>query len=111
MDGESVHLGNIFGNLPSDASVEHFETIVQAEGSRVERIVTYGQGSPDGFWYDQAQNEWVMVLRGHAKLEIEGHTELVELKSGDYVDLVAHTRHRVAWTTPAEPTIWLAIHY
>ena len=102
---------NLFENLPADHGAEHFDTLVKMDGGKVERIVTFGQCSPKGFWYDQDHDEWVLVLRGHAKLEIEGVPEPVELKPGDYVNLSTHTRHRVIWTAPDEPTIWLAIHY
>jgi cupin 2 domain-containing protein len=111
MNEPHLDRGNIFEHLPADRSAEHFDTVVRLDGGKVERIVTFGQSSPEGFWYDQDQDEWVLVLRGHAKLEIEGSPEPVELKPGDYVNLTAHTRHRVAWTTRDEPTVWLAIHY
>lgn len=103
--------GNVFDHVPTDRGTEHFDTLVKLDGGRVERIITFGQSSPEGFWYDQDRNEWVLVLAGRAKLEIEGLPEPLELNPGDYVDLAAHTRHRVAWTAPDEPTIWLAIHY
>ena len=103
--------GNVFDCLPADRSAEHFDVLARLSGGKVERIVTFGQCSTEGFWYDQDQDEWVLVLRGHARLEIEGNPEPVELNPGDYINLSAHTRHRVAWTTPNEPTIWLAIHY
>ena len=103
--------GNVFGSLPSKRDTEHFDTLVALGGGTVRRIVSFGQSSPEGYWYDQEENEWVLVLRGHARLEVEGYDEPVELAPGDFIDLAAHTRHRVAWTTPDEPTIWLAIHY
>jgi cupin 2 domain-containing protein len=103
--------GNLFDDLPADRSAEHFDVLARLGDGKVERIVTFGQCSAEGFWYDQDQDEWVLLLRGHARLEIEGIPEPVELNPGDYINLSAHTRHRVAWTTPDEPTIWLAIHY
>ncbi len=111
MDETHPSRGNILDCLPADRTAEHFDTLVQLGDGRVERIVSFGQSSPEGFWYDQDHNEWVLVLRGHAKLEIEGFPEPIELNPGDYINLAAHTRHRIAWTTPEEPTIWLAIHY
>ena len=111
MNGPRTAARNIFDALPADRGVEHVETLAESRSARVERIVTFGQRSPEGFWYDQDENEWVVVLRGRARLEIEGLPDLVHLEPGDFVDLPAHTRHRVAWTTPEEPTIWLAIHY
>jgi cupin 2 domain-containing protein len=71
--------------------------------------VGYRNQSPDGFWYDEPTNEWVLVLQGAAKIEFEDET--LEMRPGDYIDIPAHKKHRVAWTTPDEPTIWLAVHY
>mgnify|MGYP000570833243 CR=1 FL=1 len=79
-------------------------------GVRIERIVSAGQSSPPGFWYDQDASEWVTVLSGRAGLELEGEDEILEMGPGDWVDLPAHCRHRVAWTAEDEPTVWLAVH-
>ena len=100
---------NLLANLPRDLPEELFTTLLQARGVRIERIATHGHQSPDGFWYDQPTNEWVLVLKGAAKVEFQDKT--VEMKPGDYLDIPAHRKHRVAWTTPDEPTIWLAVHY
>ena len=100
---------NLFASLPADLPEELFTTLLQAPGVRLERIVSHGHQSPDGFWYDQPTGEWVIVLKGAARIEFEGKS--VEMKPGDYLDIPAHTKHRVAWTTPDEPTIWLAVHY
>ena len=51
----------------------------------------------------------MIALKGAARVDFEGST--VELGPGDYLDIPAHTKHRVAWTTPDAPTIWLAMHY
>lgn len=103
--------GNLFASLPIDRNVEHFDTLTQLGDIKLQRIVSFGQRSADACWYDQEHSEWVIVLRGQAKLEIDGHPQPIALGPGDYVDLPAHTRHRVAWTAPEEATIWLAIHY
>jgi cupin 2 domain-containing protein len=79
-------------------------------GLKIERIVSTGQSSPPGFWYDQPHGEWVMVLRGEARLAFED-ASAVSLKAGDFVDIAPHRRHRVEWTHPQEQTIWLAVHY
>jgi len=84
-------------------------TLLKSENVRIERIVSHGHSSPEGFWYDQDQHEWVMVLTGQAKLRIEG--DLLEMQPGDFVNIPAHVKHRVEWTTPDEPTVWLAVHY
>ena len=100
---------NIFDDLSSRLSEELFATLHTASDVRIERIVSHGQCSPDGFLYDQPTGEWVLVLKGAARIEFEDR--VVEMTSGDYLDIPAHTKHRVAWTTPDEPTIWLAVHY
>jgi cupin 2 domain-containing protein len=111
VEESALKRGNIFASLPVDRDAEHIDALLEGGEGRVERIVSFGQASPDGFWYDQEQSEWVLVLRGGAKLEVEGLPGLIELTPGDYLNLSAHTRHRVAWTTPEEATIWLAIYY
>ena len=78
---------------------------------RIERIVSHGHSSPDGFWYDQEQGEWAVVLKGKARLQFEGETEVTELNPGDFINIPPNQRHRVEWTTLDEPTIWLAVHY
>jgi cupin 2 domain-containing protein len=101
---------NLFQNLPASLSQELFQTLLTAPSLRIERIVSHGHASPPGFWYDQDQNEWVVLLKGAARLQFEAEQPL-ELKPGDFADFPAHKRHRVDWTTPDEPTIWLAIFY
>ena len=100
---------NLFADIPHDLPEEFFTTLLQAPGVRIERIVSHGHKSPDGFWYDQDQAEWVLVLEGAATIELEDKT--VEMGPGDYLDIPAHTKRRVAWTTSDELTIWLAVHY
>ncbi len=78
---------------------------------RVERIVSHGHTSPPGFWYDQPRHEWVALLAGAAALRFEGDGAPVELRPGDSLTIPAGRRHRVEWTTPDEPTVWLAVHY
>ena len=100
---------NVFTDLPLRLPDELFTTLLKAANVRIERIVSHGHSSPDGFWYDQDQHEWIIVLKGHAKLRLE--EELVEMQPGDFVNIPAHRKHRVEWTTPDEPTVWLAVHY
>lgn len=102
--------GQLFADIPEEASDEIFQDLLSREGFRVERIVSFGHASPEGFWYDQEQHEWVLVVSGRAGLEIEGRP-VRELMPGDWIDIPAHVRHRVAWTADDEPTVWLAIHY
>jgi cupin 2 domain-containing protein len=100
---------NLLTSLPSRLSAEASETLVAGHGLRLERIVSLGQVSPDGFWYDQQEAEWVMVLTGRARLTIAGEQQDRVLGPGDAVFLPAHCLHRVAWTAPDQPTIWLAL--
>jgi cupin 2 domain-containing protein len=78
---------------------------------RIERIVSHGHASPPDFWYDQDEAEWLIILKGAARLRFEGNALPMEMKIGDFVNIPAHKRHRVEWTTSEEPTIWLAVHY
>jgi cupin 2 domain-containing protein len=100
---------NLFAELPPRLPEELFTTLLDSASIRIERIVSHGQASPDGFWYDQPQHEWVVVLKGAARLRFED--EMIEMKPGDFVNIPAHKRHRVEWTTPDEPTVWLAVFY
>ena len=100
---------NLFAQIPASVPEEITETFVQAKNVRIERIMSCGQASPEGFWFDQDQNEWVAVIQGAARLQFED--EIVEMNSGDWVNITAHRKHRVEWTTSNEPTIWLAVFY
>lgn len=102
-------MANIFADLPAGAEEEHFSDLLKRPGVRIERIVSTGQASPPGFWYDQGWDEWVIVLAGSAGVVVEGQPEL-SLLPGDSMFLRAHTRHRVAWTDSEKPTVWLAVH-
>ena len=100
---------SLLASLPPPGGEEAFEPLASGSGLRIERIVSRGHRSPDGFWYDQADNEWVMVLEGSARLRFEGAREEIVLRRGDSLSIPAHARHRVEWTD--DPTIWLAVHY
>jgi cupin 2 domain-containing protein len=102
-------MASIFENIPPDLPEELFATLLDAGDVRVERIVSRGHASPEGFWYDQDRHEWVIVLKGAARLRFE--EEVIEMKPGDFVNIPAHRKHRVEWTTPDGPTVWLAVHY
>ena len=88
---------------------EVFDTLAAAGPVRIERIVSHGQASPEDFWYDQAQAEWVMVVQGAARLAFADGE--VALAAGDWLTIPAHCRHRVAWTAPDQDTVWLAVFY
>ena len=105
-----MKLNNIFSQFPSDLSVEVFEKIAGNDKVTIERIISTGQMTPAGQWYDQTQREWVMLLKGAAKIEFE-NGEIVELGVGDHLDIAAHCKHRVAWTKDNFETVWLAVFY
>ena len=102
----SIDIGSLLANLPARLPKELAETLAE---NRHIRIVSHGHASPAGFWYDQEQHEWVTVLKGAARLQFED--QVIEMKPGDFVNIPAHKKHRVEWTTTDEPTIWLAVHY
>jgi cupin 2 domain-containing protein len=102
---------NILAQLPPALTGEVFETIARSGDVRIERIVSNGQATPEGEWYDQERDEWVLLLTGGAGLQFEDSPEPVVLGSGDHLLIPAGCRHRVAWTDPAVTTVWLAIHF
>lgn len=102
---------SIYDNITSGLEMEVINTLVHAGPVRIERIVSEGHASPEDFWYDQDQPEWVILIQGSATLEVEGRPEPVELKPGDYVNIPARCRHRVARTDASQHTIWLAVFY
>jgi cupin 2 domain-containing protein len=104
-------LENIFGPFENSAGEEFTESLIRAEGFRLERIVSTGQRTPEGEWLDQDLDEWVVMLTGNARLGFEDSGEIVDLKPGDHLCIPAHRRHCVEWTDPSEATVWLAIHY
>ncbi len=107
----SVSIRNIFENIPPALPDELFEEILAGNEFKVERIVSRGHRSPEGFWYDQDENEWVILLQGSAGLRFEGKEELVVLHPGNCLLISRHRRHRVEWTDPDQNTIWLAVFY
>ncbi|MEK4032237.1 cupin domain-containing protein [Methylocystis sp. IM3] len=105
-----VVAGNLFAKIPQRLAEEQFTVLAEFPGGRIERIVSTGQASPPGFWYDQEQTEWVVLLRGSAGLLFEGEDAPRILRPGDYVEIPARRRHRVEWTDATQPTVWLAVH-
>jgi cupin 2 domain-containing protein len=103
--------GNLLADLPTTLAEEALSTLLATADLRIERIVSTGQASPPGFWYDADWAEWVLVVAGQAGLLIEGEAAPRVLGPGSYVQLSAHCRHRVAWTSSEEPTVWLAVHH
>jgi len=103
-------MNNIFDSIPGDLSAEVFDQLVAGDSVRIERIISKGHSSPETGWYDQDCSEWVVVLRGEAILSFMDDSS-VTLKVGDYINIPAHKKHRVLWTTPETETVWLAVHY
>jgi cupin 2 domain-containing protein len=102
---------NLLRDLPDASAAEITDTPGARPGLRIERIVSFGQASPPGFWYDQDEAEWVLLLAGAASLRFEDEPEARLLGPGDWVEIAAHRRHRVEWTDSTQPTVWLAVFY
>ena len=102
---------NLLDAIPEHLDHEVLDILARGTTTRIERIVSRAQCSPVGFWYDQEDHEWVIVLRGRARLALAQPNEEVELGPGDYITIQAHRRHRVEWTAADEATVWLAVHY
>ncbi len=105
-------VANLFAALPrAPENGERFETLLATPGVRIERIVSTGQASPPGFWYDQPQAEWVALLQGAAALRFADEEHAIELAPGDCFYIAPHRRHRVDRTAAGQPTVWLAVHF
>lgn len=102
-------MGNLFAGIPARLPEELFEKILQKPAFTLERIVSQGHVTPPGQWYDQEQDEWVLVFRGRARLRFADRQ--VEMREGDYLLIPAHRKHRVEWTDPQQETVWLALHF
>ena len=102
--------GNLFAGLPDSAPDEVVDDLLAGRDFVLKRVVSTGQATPPGQWYDQAEDEWVVLLSGAAGLLIEGEPQPRVLAPGDWLLLPARCRHRVEWTAPDRPTVWLALH-
>jgi cupin 2 domain-containing protein len=106
----NVNISSIFADIPEHFPEELSQTLLSTPSFRIERIVSRGHCSDSGFWFDQPQDEWVILLKGQARLRFfDGR--IFELGAGDYLLIPAHCQHSVVWTTPAEESIWLAVHF
>ena len=101
---------NIFESIPDNLDEEFCDLLVQGENVKIERIISRGHTSPESGWYDQEQDEWVIVLKGEAVISFE-NGENINLKAGVHINIPAHKKHKVSWTNPEAETIWLAVHY
>ena len=102
---------DLFADIPDDLKDELIETILQTSNFRIERIISRGHHSKEGFWYDQNDNEFVILLKGSAVLRFENQTQPIKMNPGDYLHIEKHVRHRVECTDPEDETIWLAVYY
>lgn len=103
----TIRVDNLFADLPDLSESEQSLSLFENASIKIQRIVSQSHSSPAGFWYDQDEDEWVVVVRGEAILEFEGG-ELVRMQEGDYVTIPRHVKHRVRQTDPK--TVWLAVH-
>jgi len=102
-------VSNLFDDVPRSLPDERVDVLLERGPVRLERIVSTAHATPPGEWMDQDRDEWVVVLRGRAGLRFEREPTARELHAGDHVLIPAHARHRVDWTSPEEPTVWLAL--
>ena len=102
---------NIFADLPQHLPEEIVSTLIRAADVRIERILLQRPCLGRHFWYNQPQHEWVIVLKGGARFRFEGEDRTVETRPGDFINIPAHKNHRVEWTTPDGPTVWLGVRY
>jgi len=107
MSFTSIQVQSLFSEVTLASNEEVFTTLFEKPGLKIESIASYSQVSPDGFWFDQPHDEWVVLVRGSATLEIAAQTPLT-LRPGDHVILPSHTRHRVLHTSP--DALWIAVH-
>ncbi len=107
----AMEIKNIFADIQDPIPEEVFETLLDKEHIKIERIISTGQSTPVGEWYNQERDEWVVMLTGSAGLSFKSQKGIRVLKPGDYLLIPAHTMHRVEWTDSREKTIWLAVHY
>ena len=108
---DRIGMSNIYEQIPEELLNELFEEIARGSSFKLERIISKGHSTPEGEWYDQDENEWVILLKGSAGILIEGEAEAVTLRPGDHYYIPAHLRHRVEWTDTKTETVWIALHY
>ena len=102
---------NILADIPPQLAEELFTSLLHTDKLHIERIVSQGHANAKGEWYDQDQDEWLILIQGAATLEFAGQIELKKLQAGDYLLIPAHCRHRVEWTEPGTDSIWLTVHF
>ncbi len=108
---EEMNVENLFSNIPEFFSEEIFETLIENKNFKLERILSSGQSTPPGKWFDQESDEWVVLLKGKAALRFETEEKIIEMNVGDHILIPAHKKHRVEWTDDKQATVWLALRY
>lgn len=108
---KNMKVQNIYAELPSSLNKELSEILSSSSAVTIERIISFGQSTPEGEWLEQESTEWVILLRGSADIHFYGNAEAVSLKVGDYLCIPPRTRHRVDRTDAYQPSVWLAVHY
>jgi cupin 2 domain-containing protein len=106
-----MDLSNLLNDIPAHLPEELVQTLVRTPDVQIVRVVSKGHASPAGFWYDQDEHEFVVLISGAARLVFEDQAEPLEMFAGSRVNIPAHRRHRVEWTDPAQPTVWLGVFY
>jgi cupin 2 domain-containing protein len=104
MEGNNIF--TVKYKLPKE---EIFETILTNKNIKIEKIISYGQITEKGKWYDQDEDEWVILLKGKAILKLKGENKLINMIAGDFISIKAHVKNRVEYTS--DDAIWLAVHY
>jgi cupin 2 domain-containing protein len=104
-------LKNIFSDIPHDFKEEFIEPLVKDSDVKIDRIVSRGHSSDPDFWYNQDENEFVLILQGEAKLKFKDEKNIVRMQKGDYMVIPAHKEHRIKWTPKNEDTLWLTVHF
>lgn len=102
---------NIFHSIPADLPEELIQTLVECDNVRIERILSRGHCSPEGFWYDQDEDEFVFLVQGEAELQLQQPDQRIRLSQGDFLVIHAHQQHRVAWTSSDPECIWLTVFF
>ena len=102
---------NLFSSTCPTEGEERVDRLLEGPYWRLERIHSCLASSPAGFWYDQRETEWVMVLRGSAQLQFEDEQQPRDLCVGDSLLISPNRRHRVVTTDPDPGTLWLALFW
>ncbi len=76
-------LNNILKNIPKNLPDELVDILAEGKKFRLERVVSKGHTSPKGFWYDQVENEFILLLKGEAEVLFKDDAKPIRLSEGD----------------------------